>query len=256
MSKTPTPYVIAEAGTCHGGSVERAKAYVDAAHAAGADAVKFQMFDGTYNSRREIGSLTAEATRYFEIPEAPSVSRLQGEMFCWIGGDEARAPRWLASRLTPDEWRAVNTYAGWRGIDILFSTFEHGTAHFAASLNPRYIKVASRAAKDFPYDDLPGQTLLVSDGMYEPPDRPDVIRFQCEANYPSTSRWGGVHPGFSDHSGTPWRAVDALLRGCAMIEVHFFINPCDAGPDLPASLTLDQLRTVCEARDFVKETNQ
>lgn len=228
MSKTPTPYVIAEAGTCHGGSVERAKAYVDAAHAAGADAVKFQRFD------------------------APT----PGSMFCWIIGDEARAPRWRASRLDPDEWEEVGSYADWRGVDLLFSAFEYSTARFAPPHSPRYVKVASRAARDFPYDVLPGRTFLVSDGMYEPPDRPDVIRFQCEANYPSTSRWGGVHPGFSDHSGTPWRAVDALLRGCAMIEVHFFINPCDAGPDLPASLTLDQLRTVCEARDFVKETNQ
>lgn len=253
MSRTLTPYVIAEAGTCHGGSVERAKAYVDAAHAAGADAVKFQMFDGTYESSL---SEWSGPGRLVSFAQEPSVSDIRDQMFCWIDGDEARAPRWLASRLTPDEWRAVNTYAGWRGIDLLFSTFEHGTAHFAASLNPRYVKVASRAAKDFPYDVLSGHTFLVSDGMYEPPDRPDVIRFQCEANYPSTSRWGGVHPGFSDHSGTPWRAVDALLRGCAMIEVHFFINPCDAGPDLPASLTLDQLRTVCEARDFVKETNQ
>lgn len=246
MSKTPTPYVIAEAGTCHGGSVERAKAYVDAAHAAGADAVKFQMFDGVDPDRRM-------PMNFWE----PSVLDLRDQMFCWIDGDEARAPRWLASRLDFEGWMAVNTYAGWRGIDLLFSAFEPHTVGFAASLNPRYVKVASRAAKDFPYGlCVASHNLLVSDGMYEPPDRPDVIRFQCEANYPSTSQWGGVHPGFSDHSGTPWRAVDALLRGCAMIEVHFFINPCDAGPDLPASLTLDQLRTVCEARDFVKETNQ
>lgn len=228
MSNPLSPYVIAEAGTCHGGSVERAKAYVDAAHAAGADAVKFQMFD---------------------CPTPANV-------FCWIDGDEDRSDRWFASRLPIERWVEVRRHADWRGIDLLFSAFEHDTVEFAVSLTPRYLKVASRAARDFPYDAHTGCNLLVSDGMYEPPERPNIARFQCEANYPSTSRWGGVHPGFSDHSGTPWRAVDALLRGCAMIEVHFFINPCDAGPDLPASLTLDQLRTVCEARDFVKETNQ
>jgi sialic acid synthase SpsE len=85
--------------------------------------------------------------------------------------------------------------------------------------------------------------------MHPVPSIDGAIGLECEANYPSTARWKNRLPGFSDHSGNPWRAVDAIARGCRLIEVHYCIDPRDAGPDLPASLSLEQLRTVCEARD-------
>jgi sialic acid synthase SpsE len=76
-----------------------------------------------------------------------------------------------------------------------------------------------------------------------------AVRFECEANYPSTLKWRGDAPGFSDHSGNPWRAIDAIARGCQWVEVHFYDDPSEAGPDLPASLDPDQLALVCKVRD-------
>lgn len=217
-------FVIAEAGTCHAGPVShrlmKARAYVAAAASAGADAIKFQMFDEP-------------------SPET---------MFCWIDGDEARAERWRESRLSLGEWHQVKDYAEGSGkITFLASAFEHETVGWLKKLGVSAYKVASRAARDYPYRDAPGP-FIVSDGMHKPPRRWADYRMQCEANYPSTSWWKGKG-GFSDHSGNPKRAIRAIADGCPMIELHFYVSRDDAGPDLPASLDVKQLALVCDVRD-------
>lgn len=222
-------YIIAEAGTCHVHPdpvwrYRRACEYVAAARLTGADAVKFQMF------------------------AAP----IRDDMFCWIEGDEARSERWSASALSIEDWKLVEFNCRAVGIDFLASVFQYRTVAWLKELGVKATKVASRAAATFPYQDATG-TVLVSNGMCEldwsRSITPDHVWLQCEANYPSTAHWDGRLPGFSDHSGTPERAIDAISRGCKLVEVHFYIDPAHAGPDLPASLDLAGLRKVCAARD-------
>lgn len=217
-------FVIAEAGTCHAAPeasvrLRKAMRYVDAA--CGADAIKFQMFDDS-------------------------------ELFCPYPGDEQRKPRWKNSWLHLNEWYQVKEFAESCGMVFLASTFQNSMVEWLNILDVQATKVASRAAKNFPYGKAP-EPYLISMGLAAavPWDNPFFL--QCEANYPSTAKWQGDLPGFSDHSGTPWRAIDAISRGCKLIEVHFYIDPLDAGPDLPASLDLDQLKLVCEARDAFAE---
>ena len=219
-------FIIAEAGTCHASvnvhkRLPGALRYADAAKAAGADAVKYQMFG----------------------------HNIEQDMFCWIDGDSERSVRWKNSILSLGRWWQVKNHCDQLGIMFLASAFQYSTVAWLKHLGVAAYKVASRAARDFPYDAAPGP-FLVSNGMYPVPVRPDVVPIQCEANYPSTAFWRGDMPGFSDHSGTPDRAVDAIKRGCLVIEVHFHINESEAGPDLPASLDLSQLRAVCAARDL------
>jgi sialic acid synthase SpsE len=217
-------FIIAEAGTCHSSPIPnvrfaKAMRYVLAAANAGADSIKFQMFDDT-------------------------------KLFCPYPGDEQREPRWDNSELTFDQWAQVKEFTEACGMVFLASVFQHSMCDLLKSLNVKAVKVASRAAENFPYRrfDVP---FLLSMGMDYPEERKGAIYLQCEANYPSTECWLETPhmQGFSDHSGTPWRAVDAISRGCKLIEVHFYVDPIDAGPDFPASLDLDQLKTVCEARD-------
>jgi len=213
-------FIIAEAGTCHAGSVDKAVDYVCAAALSGANAIKFQIFD---NPTKET-------------------------MFCWIDGDEERSARWHESRLSLDEWKAIKADCDNLGITFLASVFEYETVKWLSELNVKATKVASRAAQYLnEFKDAP-KPLLISNGMFDIVEEDDLV-LECEANYPSTARWEGKYPGFSDHSGNPWRAIDALARGCKLIEVHFFIDPENAGPDLPASLTVDELKLVCDARD-------
>lgn len=251
LSARSRAYVIAEAGTNHAAATkqERLKRAVDYASAAameGADAIKFQIFRNP----------------------------IKDDFFCWIEGDEERSKRWEMSELERYEWRVVKEACDAFGIDFLASCFQHSTVEWLSQLRVRATKVASRAARTFPYRNAPAPW-LISTGMGLPPR--DIARdrcaylLQCEANYPSTSWWGYVADdegvtvppgtgvklhGFSDHSGNPWRAIDAIGHGCKLVEVHFYMSPEHAGPDYPASLTLNQLKLVCEARDHfaAKET--
>ena len=246
------PFIIAEAGTCHAAPhleqrFASAMDYVMAAKKAGADAVKFQMFNEGL------------------LPYAVGLPWLRQDMFCWIDGDEHRCERWFRSHMPLEYWRAIKDAA--ENVDLVFlaSVFQHSTVGWLNELGVVATKVASRAGKDFPYDKAP-EPFLISLGMYNIKgglnltpqnvvelEGRECFYLECEARYPSTLWWSDWVAGFSDHSGTPWRAVDALSRGCKLIEVHFYIDSRDAGPDLPASLNLEQLALVCEARDALKE---
>jgi sialic acid synthase SpsE len=236
-------FIIAEAATGHADfdyakRFDKAIRLVRAAQWAGADAIKFQWFTDPPGGWHG----------------------LKKDMFCWIEGDEARAIRWKHSELDPEQWTMVKQYAEACGLVFLASAFQMRTVLWLVKLGLQATKVASRAAKSFPYDTegLP-QPFLVSYGMFrenECPVRGQVIGFQCEAKYPSTQAWpqiaddGTARPGFSDHSGKPFLGIDAIARGCKLLEVHFMLEHTDAGPDLPACLTLEELDLVCQARDY------
>ena len=220
-------YVIAEAGTNHAhagwaGRYARALEYAEAAARAGADAVKFQIFDEPF------------------------------DLFCRIEGDDRREARWRQTVMRTWDWLRVKDFAESLGIDFLASVFQYRTVEWLKQLNVKATKVASRAAEKFPYEDATGD-ILVSNGMFRGmipvPEGHDIVVLQCESKYPSDLPWEGELPGYSCHSPTPDLAIDAIKRGCKLVEVHFYIDPSHAGRDLPASLTLDGLRKICAARD-------
>ena len=215
------PFIIGEAGTNHahrkkGKRLDNALRYVQCAKDAGADCVKFQMFN----------------------------SPIKDDFFCYIDGDEERSKRWDLSVMPLEDWSVVKDSAESLGIDFLASAFQHSTVAWLNDLGVIATKVASRATRDFPYENAPAP-FFVSNGMYPIPDRDDVIGFQCEANYPSLEWWRGDLPGFSDHSGNPSRALHAIKQGCKLVEVHFFDDPEDAGPDLSAAMDTGQLQMLC-----------
>ena len=194
---------------------------IESAKLAGADAVKFQAF--------------------FDEP-----------LFCPYEGDEKRWPRWGQTFLTEQEWMILHEEAGQSGIDLLLSVFSHRGITLLKKMKPRYVKVASRAAKTFPYDELPG-LFLISTGMGAPESGPwNPYWLQCDARYPSPMiAFDSAYDGISDHSGTTWPGMDAIFRGAGFLEVHFTIPGTDPGPDRPVCLSLEQLKFLCEARDAV-----
>ena len=214
-------YIIAEAAIQHHGRPGVAKTIARKAKDCGADAVKFQMF----------------------FPGE--------ELFCPLAGDHDRWGRWRQSFMSRDQWWGVKKHCDKIGIDFLASAFQESAVRFLAELQPRYYKVASRAAETYPYDLVPGP-FLISLGMCEdPPFCAGQQHFmQCRSEYPHPpEKWRGGLEGFSDHSGTPWPAIHAIARGCQVIELHVLFFTQQNDPDKSSSLTRPQFRMVCDARD-------
>lgn len=229
-------YIIAEMGTGHEGSKQKAKEFVSECAQAGADAVKFQLF----------------------VPRE--------ELFCPLEGDENRWARWNQSALTLDEWRAVRARCQLEDIDFMASVFQKTGVEWLKKLQPSYWKVASRAAMTFPYRQAQ-RPVLISNGMVNDQQkhtvdnligRCDKIKKRwlwCQSKYPTPiyeSEWPSARmafKGLSDHSGTIYPGLDAMARGCHFLEVHVANPP----PDDVVSISWDSLKLLCEARDAFAE---
>jgi len=84
---------------------------------------------------------------------------------------------------------------------------------------------------------------------------------QCASRYPTPLEAVGLNVisdyrqrydcpvGLSDHSGSVHPALAALAQGADIIEVHLTLSPHMFGPDVPVSLTVDELRALAAARD-------
>jgi N,N'-diacetyllegionaminate synthase len=228
-------YIIAEAGMGHHDEQHlnrmwKAERLVKAAAKAGANAVKFQMF------------VACEG------------------LFCERPGDGQRFQRWNRTHMDLETWAKIKESAEAYGMDFLASAFQPTAVQWLKKLNVAAYKVASRAAATYPYDAVPGP-FLISDGMHMVkinPNRSGAIRLQCIPKYPTPlkeARWergpdaDDYGHGLSDHSGTVWPGLDAMARGCPLIELHFAIDKADAGPDAAVCLTVDELKLLCQARD-------
>ena len=233
-------FIIAEAGTNHMGQIGSALAHAATAHQKGADAVKFQMF----------------------VPDEA--------LFCPLKGDERRRDRWNRSAMKFEEWQEVKRTCDALGIVFLASAFQMTTVEWLKKLNVAAYKVASRAARTYPYYQVPGP-FIISNGMHflwqsETFTDKEHIKLQCVMKYPTPlaeARWEDHvgwfqdescrEDGLSDHSGTVWPGLDAMARGCPMLEVHFCIDKDDAGPDLPVCLSPYELSILCYARNAFAE---
>jgi len=88
---------------------------------------------------------------------------------------------------------------------------------------------------------------------------------QCTSDYPTNPRQVGLNllgelgdrygvpVGLSDHSGTIYPGLAAAALGAAVIEVHLTLSRDHFGPDVPVSLTPDDLARLTEGVAFVRE---
>jgi N,N'-diacetyllegionaminate synthase len=260
-------YVIAEAGVNHNGSDSLALELVDAAAAAGADAVKFQTF------RAEKLVMAGAAKAEYQVKQTGS-------------GDQLSMLR--ALELSEEAHRAILRRCAERGIEFLSTPFDEESAVFLVGLGMARIKVPSGELTNRPFIeylagfDLP---LIVSTGMatleevheavdwiaaarvargFASPLADRLILLHCTSNYPTAAedvnlramatlaQFSGLPVGYSDH--TPGIAVTtaAVALGAIVVEKHFTLDRNLPGPDHQASLEPDELAAMVSAVRIVE----
>ncbi len=249
-------FVIAEVAQAHDGSLGAAHAFIDLAADCGADAIKFQTHIAA-----------AESTR--DEPFRVKFSRQ----------DATRYDYWQRMEFQPEHWGGLIEHTLERGLIFLSSPFSlEAVAMLHAAEMPAW-KVPSGEINNLELLDAmqaTGRPLLLSSGMSSWSDLDAAVAhlrtnrahqvfglFQCTTRYPTPIAEVGLNVigemadryrvpvGLSDHSGDIIPPIAAMTLGAAMIEVHICLHKGMFGPDTPASLTPDQLKEVCRARDLV-----
>lgn len=245
-------FIIAEAGINHNGSLEMALRLVDAAVAAGADGVKFQL----YQVEEQV-SHTATAAVY-QNKQTPSSSMLEMSK---------------NYDLPWENHRIIAKYCSSSGIAYIASCFDPLAVQFLIDLNGSCIKVGSGEITNYPLLKCiaaSGLPVLLSTGMSTLQDVAGavehirqqgdnkIVLFQCVSNYPAEpssinlramsamASALGTLAAYSDHTEGSTVAVAAVALGACMIEKHFTLDKTLPGPDHAMSLSPPELKQFVE----------
>jgi N-acetylneuraminate synthase/N,N'-diacetyllegionaminate synthase len=246
-------FVIAEAGVNHNGELDLAFQLVDAAVAAGADAVKFQTFIAD-----EL--LTAEAVKADYQKTTTGEQESQLEMIKRL-------------ELSFDDFRKLKTYCDDRGITFLSTPFDLTSVDFLRELDLVVFKISSGDLTNHPllrHVASQNRPVILSTGMSDMDEvrealavvhnagNNDVILLQCVTNYPAAAEdinlkamlsmqsAFDVNVGYSDHTLGIEVALAAVALGACVIEKHFTLNKNFAGPDHRASLEPDEFKAMVD----------
>lgn len=247
-------YVIAEIGLNHNGSLDIAKQLVDAAIAAGADAVKFQKRKLSETYRQEI----------LDQPRA-------GEQ-----GLQYIVPLLVEFELSDDDFRALHRYCRSRDTTFMCTPWDRGSVDFLESMELDGYKIGSPDMTNFPLIEHVVATrkpLLISTGMsteeeirrtlaYLDDLKADYALFHCVSTYPAAAEeinlrfmetlreWSGRPVGYSGHDTGTAISLAAVAMGARMLERHLTLDRTMRGPDHKASLEpaqfAEQVRAVRE----------
>ena len=240
-------YVIAEAGVNHNGNVRIARAMIQVAAEAKANAVKFQVFSADRLVTRQ-----APAARYQQDATQASgqydlLARLQ---------------------LTYDEFTELAEYAGRCGVEFLATPFSIEDLAFLVRIGVRAIKLASPDIVNVPLLEAAAGTglpVIASTGAADLAEVASAVeRFQqaggvsiallhCVSAYPAAEEQANLAAigllskrfscvsGFSDHTESLTIGGFARAAGACIIEKHFTLDRRQAGPDHAFSLEPAQL---------------
>jgi N-acetylneuraminate synthase len=238
-------YIVAELSANHQQHFEHAVRTIEAAHRAGADAVKLQ----TYTA----DTLTIDSLQpWFRIQEGTWAGRTLYDLY--------------REASTPWEWhRDLQDAARELGLDFFSTPFDETAVDFLLELDVPAFKVASFELVDLPLLKRLAATrkpVIASTGMATPREIAQALEaldgaagvalLKCTSAYPAPpeslnlrmipelSRRFAVPVGLSDHTLGSVAASAATALGASIIEKHLTLSRAAGGPDASFSAEPDE----------------
>jgi N-acetylneuraminate synthase len=230
-------FVVAEIGINHNGSLQTAKQLIDAAVAAGCDAVKFQK-------------------RSVEVVYTPDeLARPRESPFGATNGDLKRGLEFGV-----DQYVEIDRYCAGKNIMWFTSCWDEASVDLIEQFKPACYKIASASLTD---DNLlrhhrkTGRPLIASTGMstleqidhsVEVLGRRDLVLLHTTSTYPSevaelnlraiprlVERYG-IPIGYSGHEVGLYTTLAAVVLGACVVERHITLDRAMWGSDQAASV--------------------
>lgn len=233
------PYCIAEVGINHNGDLALARRMIEAAKAAGADAVKFQTF---------------KAEEFCGDPDQTFTYQSQGKPVT-----ESMLAMFKRYELPPETWQEIKSHCETVGITFFSTPQNRSDLDLLMQIGVPAIKVGSDDFTNLPLlrsyveSKLP---LILSCGMSDLAevhqaldtvgwfDGYPVALLLCTSQYPAPPKdvniaklttlqqaFPGLLVGFSDHTQGTLAAALAVSRGARVFEKHFTLGKDMPGPD-------------------------
>jgi len=254
------PYIIAEIGVNHEGSMDTAKKLIDMAKEGGADAAKFQSYKADTLASKNSPS-------YWDTNKEPTKS--QHELFQKY------------DQFEPKDYVALADYCNKTGIDFVSTPFDDNAIEFLYPLMPFY-KIASADITNIPFlrkIAAKGKPIVLSTGAstlgeidiaietLQKAGCEELALLHCILNYPTPIEYANLrmieglirtYPnfiiGYSDHT-MPDDAMTSLitahLLGAVIIEKHFTHNKTLPGNDHYHAMDVEDLARFVELIDRI-----
>lgn len=252
-------YVIAEISQNHDGSLGQAHAFIDAVAKTGADAIKFQTH-------------IAEEESTLDEPFRVNFS------YC----DKTRYDYWKRMEFTESQWKQLYEHSCEVGLDFLSSPFSVAALEMLDKIgvpawkfgsgevfNEVLLKKAINTRKPIilssglsTIQDIDEQVRRIKDNGN------NLILLECTTEYPSSPETIRLNMleiykkryqckiGLSDHSATIFPSLAAVALGASVIEVHVTMSKDMFGPDVKASVTMEELKTIVEGAVFINKMSK
>jgi N,N'-diacetyllegionaminate synthase len=256
LLKKSSPYIIAEIGQAHEGSLGILYSYIDALAITGVNAVKFQM----------------------HIAEAES-SEHEPFRIKFSLEDETRFDYWKRMGFTLNQWKEIKKHCDDAGVDFICSPFSNLAVDWLEEVGVDCYKIGSGEVNNFLILEKIAQTgkpVILSSGMSSYKELDETVAFlkeknvdfsilQCTTAYPTQPEQYGLNViqelqkrynvpiGFSDHSARLETCIAATALGAEILEFHIVFDRQLFGPDSKSSLTISETRDLVIAVRNIKK---